>query len=75
MVLPIMQGRLHGKKWIVGAGEHGYWLGSYEIRKRQSFEAMIKPGTVVYDIGANVGYYSLLASSLIGETGKVEENK
>ena len=71
MVLPILQGCIRGKKWVVGAGEHGYWLGSYEMRKRQAFEAAIQPGAVVYDIGANVGYYSLLASELVGAKGKV----
>ncbi len=59
--MPIMQGRLRGTKWIVGAGEHGYWLGSYEMNKRLAFEREIAPGTVMYDIGANVGYFSLLA--------------
>ncbi len=71
MVMPILQGRLRGKKWIVGAGEHGYWLGSYEMNKRQAFEAEIEPGTVIYDIGANVGYFSLLAAVLTGKEGKV----
>jgi FkbM family methyltransferase len=71
MVLPILQGRLRGRKWIVGAGEHGYWLGSYEMNKRLAFEREIKPGSVVYDIGANVGYFSLLAAVLSGENGKI----
>lgn len=71
MVLPILQGRLRGKKWVVGAGEHGYWLGSYEMGKRLAFEREIKPGSVLYDIGANVGYFSLLASVLVGDNGKV----
>ena len=70
-VLPILQGRLRGQKWIGGAGEHGYWLGSYEIRKRQAFEALIVPKSVVYDIGANVGYFSLMAAVLAGPDGKV----
>lgn len=70
-VLPILQGRLKGKKWIVGAGEHGYWLGSYELRKRLAFERIIQPGAIVYDIGANVGYFSLLAALLAGPEGKV----
>jgi len=71
MVLPILQGKLRGKKWVVGAGEHGYWLGSYEMNKRQAFEDEIKSGAVVYDIGANVGYYSLLAAELVGDEGHV----
>ncbi len=71
MVLPILQGRLRGTKWIVGAGEHGYWLGSYELNKRLAFERLVEPGSVVYDIGANVGYFSLLASVLAGPKGQV----
>ena len=70
-VLPILQGQLRGKKWVVGAGEHGYWLGSYELHKRQTFERTIKPDMVVFDIGANVGFYSLLAAYLTGRDGKV----
>lgn len=70
-VLPILQGGLRGKKWIVGAGEHGYWLGSYELRKRKAFEDEIRPNTVIYDIGANVGFYSILAAHLTGPGGKV----
>ena len=70
-ILLILQGRLRGKKWIAGAGEHGYWLGSYELNKRLAFEREITPGSVVYDIGANVGYFSLLAAALAGDPGKV----
>jgi FkbM family methyltransferase len=71
MVMPILQGQLRGKKWVVGAGEHGYWLGSYEMSKRIAFEHEIHPQMVVYDIGANVGFYSLLAAHLTGPEGKV----
>jgi FkbM family methyltransferase len=31
----------------------------------------LKPGDVVLDIGANIGYYALMEASLIGPTGKV----
>jgi FkbM family methyltransferase len=71
MAMPILQGRLRGTKWIVGAGEHGYWLGSYEMNKRLAFERLIPPGAVTYDIGANVGYFSLLAARLAGPEGQV----
>jgi FkbM family methyltransferase len=32
---------------------------------------MLKPGMVFFDIGAHFGYYSLLASKLVGDTGSV----
>lgn len=69
--VPILQGRLRGKKWVVGSADHGCWLGSYEYRKRRAFERRVAPGSVVFDIGANVGFYTLLASVLVGPQGRV----
>jgi FkbM family methyltransferase len=69
--MPILQGPLRGKKWIVGSGNHGYWLGSYELGKRALFVKMVPTGGVVYDLGANVGYYTLLSCVLAGPTGRV----
>jgi FkbM family methyltransferase len=71
MVLPILQGALRGKKWTVGSAAHGCWLGSFEYHKQRVLQHHLKAGEVVYDIGANVGFYSLLFSVLVGETGHV----
>jgi FkbM family methyltransferase len=70
-VLPVLQGRMRGKKWIVGSGNHGYWLGSYEYEKQTLFCSLISKGAVVYDVGAHVGFYTLLSSVLVGPKGKV----
>jgi FkbM family methyltransferase len=70
-VLPIMQGPLKGKKWIKGSATNGCWLGTYEIEKRILFSKYVRTGMIVYDVGANVGYYTLLASMLTGSKGKV----
>jgi FkbM family methyltransferase len=70
-VLPILQGPLRGKKWTAGSASHGCWLGSYEYHKQRALQRQLKVGDVVYDIGANVGFYSLLASVIVGETGHV----
>jgi len=69
--LPILQGRLRGMKWIVGFSNHGCWLGSYEYHKRKAFEESVAQGGVVFDIGANAGFYTLLASVLVGPQGRV----
>ncbi len=69
--MPILQGRLRGKKWIVGSSIHGCWLGSYEYEKQQLFAQHIISGSVVYDIGAHAGFYTLLASVLVGTAGRV----
>ena len=67
VILPIIQGPLRGKKWIKGSGDNGYWLGSYELEKQQLFKKFVKNNDVVYDIGAHVGFYTLLASMLVGD--------
>ena len=67
----ILQGPLRGKKWISGSSSHGCWFGSYEMPKQKAVAAVLKPGDIVYDLGANVGFYSLLASILVGPQGKV----
>jgi FkbM family methyltransferase len=63
-VVPVLQGPLSGSKWIVGSMTHGAWLGTYERARQQAMMRLVKPGSVVYDLGANVGFYTLLASHL-----------
>lgn len=66
-----MQGAFRGKRWIVGSSDHGCWLGTYEASKRRRYEQLVGPGMVAFDVGAHVGYYTLLSSVLVGENGKV----
>jgi FkbM family methyltransferase len=70
-VVPILQSGARGCKWIVGSGRHAYWLGTYESVKRVLFERVVRPGDVVFDVGAHVGFYTLLAAKLVGLQGKV----
>ena len=70
-VVPILRGRLRGKRWIVGSAIHRCWLGFYEFEKQRLISSMVKTGTVFYDVGANVGFYSLLAAGLVGPQGQV----
>ncbi len=70
-IVRILQGRLRGKRWIVGSTAHGAWLGSYDQQLQTWLEERVKPGDVVYDIGANVGFFTLLASVLAGPEGHV----
>jgi FkbM family methyltransferase len=71
IALPILWGPLRGKRWIVHSSFESCWLGVYEQEKQSEFSALIRRGDVVYDIGANVGFYTLLASTLVGLTGRV----
>ena len=70
-IVPIVQGPLRGKRWIVGAGTQGYWLGTYELPKQGRFIQTVQPGWTVLDIGAHTGYYALLTSTLVGPQGRV----
>ncbi|MHA1381251.1 MAG: FkbM family methyltransferase [Candidatus Helarchaeota archaeon] len=45
--------------------------GVYEKYETVLFKKLIKPGMVVIDIGANIGYYSLIAAKLVGSKSKV----
>jgi FkbM family methyltransferase len=71
MTLPVLQGPLRGARWIVGAGINRCWLGFYEAPKQLLFARLVRRGAIVYDIGANAGFYTLLAARLVGGTGKV----
>lgn len=51
--------------------EKDYWLGTYEPDLQVAALQFIKPGMVVYDVGANIGYISLMAARLAEEQGKV----
>ena len=69
--IPILQGPLRGRRWIVGSATHGCWLGSYEFETQRAFARLVRRGDVVYDLGANVGFYTLLGARLAGSGGAV----
>jgi FkbM family methyltransferase len=48
-----------------------YFFKIYEPNLTYLFINTIRAGDVVVDIGANIGYFSLLASQLVGSAGKV----
>jgi len=70
-VVPVLQGPLRGALWIKGASVNGTWLGSYEAEKQSRFAEVVKRGDVVLDLGANVGFYTLMAARLVGPGGLV----
>lgn len=70
-VVPILQGANKGFEWIKGSGVNGYWLGSFEPEKQKAIVDSVKAGMNCYDIGAHVGFYTLLFSRLAGEEGNV----
>jgi FkbM family methyltransferase len=51
--------------------EAGFWRGEHEPDVQQALSAMVRPGDVVYDVGAHVGSIALGAARLVGATGRV----
>ena len=51
--------------------EKDYWLGTYEIDLQEGIKKLIQSGWTVYDVGANIGYFTLMFSRLVGEAGAV----
>jgi FkbM family methyltransferase len=47
------------------------FFGEYDINETKLIEDSLRPGDVVLDIGANIGYYSLTAAKIVGDSGKV----
>ncbi|MCP4423327.1 MAG: FkbM family methyltransferase [Chloroflexi bacterium] len=45
--------------------------GDYEPYVTQELRRLLKPGMTFLDVGANIGYFTLLAATLVGKTGKV----
>jgi FkbM family methyltransferase len=46
-------------------------MGVYEVDWIAALPRLVMPGMVAYDVGANVGYYTLALSRLVGESGHV----
>src|SRR5262245_14558645 len=69
MAIPILAGPLRARRWIVGAGVHDCWLGTYERQKQRAIKAHLERGMVACDVGAAAGLYSLLMAGAVGDDG------
>ncbi len=71
-VVKVQAGALKGARLELDLhSEKDYWLGTYELDLQDAIHRLIAPGSIVYDVGANIGYVSLLLSRQVGENGKV----
>ncbi|MGZ4906910.1 MAG: FkbM family methyltransferase, partial [Halobacteriota archaeon] len=59
------------KLCISDESAYEYTLKEYEPDVVRHFVSAIKPGDIVMDVGANIGYYSLVAARCVGEKGRV----
>lgn len=57
--------------WLDLQSEKDYWLGTYEIELQEAVQHWVRPGMTVYDVGANIGYISLMLAKAVGAGGSV----
>jgi FkbM family methyltransferase len=63
-----------GRFWIDMASNFGFRVTSpqgYEPETKALLSSFLKPGMVFVDLGANEGFFSVIASRLVGLTGRV----
>lgn len=51
--------------------QRSMYLDAFEPHETRMVQTYLKPGMTVVDVGANVGYYTLMAASIVGEEGQV----
>lgn len=71
-VVILRHGPAAGSKWYRYKC-HEAWMamGLYEPHVAELIVDILGPGDVFYDVGANAGYFSLIASKAVGREGKV----
>jgi FkbM family methyltransferase len=69
--LPILGGAGRGLRVRFGDSALTRAISRVEPQVEDTLLSLLSPGDVFYDIGANVGWYSLLAARAVGSTGRV----
>jgi FkbM family methyltransferase len=67
----ISHGAAAGLRFNAAGANPGYALGTTEPLVQEAVRAIVKPRDVVYDIGANVGFFTVLTARLVGPAGAV----
>lgn len=67
----IQRGVAQGLRFNGGNSATGFLLGTHDPNIQRALELLIKPGMVVYDVGANVGFTAIICAHLAGAKGRV----
>jgi FkbM family methyltransferase len=71
-VITVAAGTLKGYQVQLNLkAEKSRWLGTYEPELQAALQEFIRPGMTVYDVGANIGYISLMLAHHVTATGRV----
>jgi FkbM family methyltransferase len=67
----VASGPAAGLRMNVGDSRPSYLLGTAEQEVQEFIAEHLQRGGVFYDLGANVGYFTLVGASLVGKEGRV----
>jgi FkbM family methyltransferase len=51
--------------------EKDFWLGTYEPELQWALGELVRLGMIAYDVGANIGYITLMLARAVGPSGRV----
>ncbi len=57
---------------IHARSEKYYWTGTHERHVQRALAELLRPGMTFWDVGAHIGFFSLLAARFVTSTGHVE---
>jgi FkbM family methyltransferase len=70
-VVTIKHGEAAGFKWKRHhRNVNGYWIGQYELDIQAALKRELRAGDTFFDVGANAGFFTLVAAKLVGPSGR-----
>jgi FkbM family methyltransferase len=72
----MLRRRLFGFDYFCDVSRDGpqgllYLLGEHNISEAQLVKSLLRPGMRVADVGANIGYYTLMIAQVVGQNGHI----
>ena len=71
----VVDAEIDGVRYRLDLGENIdstiYFRGAWEPAATMAVKRIVRPGMTVFDVGANIGYFSLLFAQLVGDSGSV----
>jgi FkbM family methyltransferase len=71
MIVRIRGGVAKGLKFSLASANRSHWAGSNETPVQQALAQLLRPGDVFYDIGCNIGFFTIVGARLVGPGGRV----
>jgi len=67
----IARGAGRGLRFNAQGGIAGYAVGVAEPEVQEALQRLVRPGDVVYDVGASIGFITVICARLVGPAGRV----